>query len=108
MDFEDEVSNVSRPSGRHVHYADSSITSTNSNESEFEKYMDEAIDTVDVANNKNEDKIAYLICELNLNDQEVLEKCQEMCNQLTSILKLNKGLLRFKRVKNILQYFIDK
>lgn len=47
MDSEDEVSNASRVSGRHVHYADSSITSTNSDESEFEKYIDEAIDTVE-------------------------------------------------------------
>lgn len=48
MDSEDDVSNVSdrRNGSRHVHY-DSSITSTNTDGSEFDKYLDEAIDNVE-------------------------------------------------------------
>lgn len=49
MDSEDEVSEVSdrRANDRHVNFADSSITSTNTDGSDFEKYLDEAIDNVD-------------------------------------------------------------
>lgn len=48
-DSEDEVSNVSdhHENSRHVHYADSSITSTNSDVSEFEKCLDDAIDNLE-------------------------------------------------------------
>lgn len=49
MESEAESSNVSdrRDNGRHVHYADSSITSATSDGSDFSKYLDEAIDNVD-------------------------------------------------------------
>lgn len=49
MDSEDEASNVSdrRDDRRHVHYADTSITSATSDGSDFDKYLDEAIDNVE-------------------------------------------------------------
>lgn len=49
MDSEDEMSNLSerRDNSRHVHYADTSITSSNSESSEMDKYLDEAIENDD-------------------------------------------------------------
>lgn len=46
MDSEDDMSNLSaqRDNSRHVHYADSSITSSNTESSEMDKYLDEAIE----------------------------------------------------------------
>lgn len=47
MDSEDDTSNLSGrhdSSGRHVHYFDSTLTSTNSESSEMDKYLDEAIE----------------------------------------------------------------
>lgn len=46
MESEEEEANVSkrRSSGRHVHYADSSITSSNTESSEMDKYLNAAFD----------------------------------------------------------------
>lgn len=42
MNSDDDVSNSS---GRHVHYFESSITSNDSESSEMDKYLDEAMDS---------------------------------------------------------------
>lgn len=48
MNSEDDIGNASGKedsSGRHVHYFESSITSDDSESSEMDKYLDEAMDS---------------------------------------------------------------
>lgn len=50
MNSDDDISNTSGnqdSSGRHVHYFESSITSNDSESSEMDKYLDEAMDSDD-------------------------------------------------------------
>lgn len=49
MDSEDDMDNLSehRNNSRHVHYADSMTSSSNSESGELDKYLDEAIDDDD-------------------------------------------------------------
>lgn len=51
---DDDISNASggnrNRSGRHVHYLESSISSDDSKTSEMDKYLDEAMDSDDEAN----------------------------------------------------------
>lgn len=61
MDSEDEMSNSDHhdSNGRHVHYLDSSIESTNSESNEMDKYLDEAFDNEeDDVNGDNQCKAA--------------------------------------------------